>query len=137
MIFVYTVITTINLVNILFLVMKTFKMYSLSNFQIYNTVLLTIVAMLYVISPWLIYFITESLYIFIPLTHFTHPPPPTSGNHQCVLSIFHFIFKIWHVWMWELDHKEGWMLKNWCFWTVMLEKTRESLGQQGDPTSQS
>ena len=31
-----------------------------------------------------------------------------------------------HVWMWELDHKEGWMLKNWCFWTVMLEKTLES-----------
>ena len=28
-----------------------------------------------------------------------------------------------HVWMWELDHKEGWALKNWCFWTVMLEKT--------------
>ena len=28
--------------------------------------------------------------------------------------------------MWELDHKEGWALKNWCFWTVMLEKTLES-----------
>ena len=27
------------------------------------------------------------------------------------------------IWMWELDHKENWMLKNWCFWTVMLEKT--------------
>ena len=27
--------------------------------------------------------------------------------------------------MWELDHKEGWMLKNWCFWTVVLEKTLE------------
>ena len=31
-----------------------------------------------------------------------------------------------HVWMWELDHKEGWMPKNWCFWTVVLEKTLES-----------
>ena len=31
-----------------------------------------------------------------------------------------------HVWMWELDHKEGWALKNWCFWTVMLEKILES-----------
>ena len=30
------------------------------------------------------------------------------------------------VWIWELDHKEGWMLKNWCFWTVVLSKTRES-----------
>ena len=28
--------------------------------------------------------------------------------------------------MWELDHKEGWVPKNWCFWTVMLEKTLES-----------
>ena len=31
-----------------------------------------------------------------------------------------------HVWVWELDHKEGWMLKNWCFWAVMLEKTLDS-----------
>ena len=28
--------------------------------------------------------------------------------------------------MWELDHKEGWVLKNWCFWTVVLENTLES-----------
>ena len=32
-----------------------------------------------------------------------------------------------HVWMWELDHKESRALKNWCFWTVVLEKTLESL----------
>ena len=31
-----------------------------------------------------------------------------------------------HVWMWELDCEESWALKNWCFWTVVLEKTRES-----------
>ena len=31
-----------------------------------------------------------------------------------------------HVWIWELDYKESWMLKNWCFWTVVLEKTLES-----------
>ena len=31
-----------------------------------------------------------------------------------------------HVWIWELDHKESWALKNWCFWTVVLEKTLES-----------
>ena len=30
------------------------------------------------------------------------------------------------VWMWELDYKESWVLKNWCFWTVVLEKTLES-----------
>ena len=31
-----------------------------------------------------------------------------------------------HVWMWELDYKESWALKNWCFWTVVLEKSLES-----------
>ena len=31
-----------------------------------------------------------------------------------------------HVWMWELDHKEGWMLKNWCIQMVVLEKTVEN-----------
>ena len=31
-----------------------------------------------------------------------------------------------HVWMWHLDHKEGWALKNWYFWTVLLDKTLES-----------
>ena len=31
-----------------------------------------------------------------------------------------------HVWVWELDYKESWALKNWCFWTVVLEKTLES-----------
>ena len=31
-----------------------------------------------------------------------------------------------HVWMWDLDYKESWAPKNWCFWTVVLEKTLES-----------
>ena len=31
-----------------------------------------------------------------------------------------------HVWMWDLDYKESWELKNWCFWTVVLEKALES-----------
>ena len=31
-----------------------------------------------------------------------------------------------HVWIWELDYKESWSQKNWCFWTVVLEKTAES-----------
>ena len=31
-----------------------------------------------------------------------------------------------HVWMWELDYKESWALKNWCFWTMVLEKTLDS-----------
>ena len=32
-------------------------------------------------------------------------------------------FSSGHVWMWELDYKESWAPKNWCFWTVVLEKT--------------
>ena len=36
------------------------------------------------------------------------------------------VFSSSHVWMWELDYKESWAPKNWCFWTVVLEKTLES-----------
>ena len=35
-------------------------------------------------------------------------------------------FSSGHVWKWELDYKESWAPKNWCFWTVVLEKTLES-----------
>ena len=35
-------------------------------------------------------------------------------------------FSSGHVWMWELDYKESWVPKNWCFWTVVLEKILES-----------
>ena len=37
-----------------------------------------------------------------------------------------YVFSSGHVWMWELDYKESWVPKNWCFWTVVLEKTLES-----------
>ena len=40
-----------------------------------------------------------------------------------------------NVWMWELGYKESWALKNWCFWSVVLEKTlKESLGLQKNQT---
>ena len=42
------------------------------------------------------------------------------------LSSQSYEFSSNHVWMWELDCKESWALKNWCFWTVVLEKTLES-----------
>ena len=42
------------------------------------------------------------------------------------LSSQNYGFSSSHVWMWELDYKESWVLKNWCFWTVVLEKTFES-----------
>ena len=37
-----------------------------------------------------------------------------------------YSFSSSHVWVWKLDHKEGWTPKNWCFWTVVLQKTLES-----------
>ena len=43
-----------------------------------------------------------------------------------VLSSQGYGFSSSHVWMWELDCEESWVLKNWCFWTVVLEKTLES-----------
>ena len=49
-----------------------------------------------------------------------------------IVTIHHYYyFYLWyfsssHVWMWELDYKESWALKNWYFWTVVLEKTLES-----------
>ena len=42
------------------------------------------------------------------------------------LSSQSYGFSSSHVWMWELDYKESWALKNWCFWTVVLGKTLES-----------
>ena len=41
-------------------------------------------------------------------------------------SILGYGFASGHVWMWKLDYKESWALKNWCFWTVVLEKTLET-----------
>ena len=35
-------------------------------------------------------------------------------------------FSSGHVWIWELDYKESWVPKNWCFWTVVFEKTLDS-----------
>ena len=55
--------------------------------------------------------------------HFVNKGPSSQG----------YGFSNGHVWIWELDNKESWAPKNWCFWTVVLEKTLESLGLQGDP----
>ena len=64
--------------------MTTFKIYSLSSFQVYNTLLLTIVTMLYVTTPGLIY-----LYKFVPFDHLHHILPSLApGNHRSVLRIF-------------------------------------------------
>ena len=39
--------------------------------------------------------------------------------------IFYLLIGPTDVWMWKLDYKESWVLKNWCFWTVVLEKSLE------------
>ena len=42
------------------------------------------------------------------------------------LGTYDYFFSSSHIWMWELDYKESWALKTWCFCTVVLEKTLES-----------
>jgi len=49
--------------------------------------------------------------------HYFADKGPSSQSHG---------FSSSHVWMWQLDYKESWVLKNWCFWSVVLEKTPES-----------
>ena len=46
-------------------------------------------------------------------------------TNTLILSSQGYGFSSGRVWMWELDHKESWAPKNWCFWTVVLEKTLE------------
>ena len=48
------------------------------------------------------------------------------GNSLYYSYKFCISFSSGHVWMWELDCEESWAQKNWCFWTVVLEKTLES-----------
>ena len=72
-----------------------------------------------------------------------HPPGKAEFNKSSVLGDIQeisvregilFQGKSWqsygfssgHVWMWDLDCEESWVPKNWCFWTVVLEKTLES-----------
>ena len=43
-----------------------------------------------------------------------------------VILVKVMVFSSSYVWMWELNYKESWVLKNWCIWTVVLEKTLES-----------
>ena len=53
------------------------------------------------------------------------------------LSSQSYGFSSSHVWMWELDHKESWEPQNWCFWTVVLEKTLESPARTARRSNQS
>ena len=56
-------------------------------------------------------------YLCLLLWHYFANKGPSSQGYG---------FSSGHIWMWELDCEESWALKNWCFWTVVLEKTLES-----------
>ena len=79
-----------------FLVMITFKIYSVRKFQIYDTVLVTVIIMLYVTFPGLTYFIPGSLYLLSPFTPFAHPPappaPPSLAATVSMSLVFAFLF---------------------------------------------
>ena len=106
-------------------------------------------------SGWLFFFFCKHIKYFTPLSYFglqnhcrlrlqplnykTLPPWKKSydqSRHHIKKQRHYFAnkgpssqsygFSSSHVWMWELDYKESWALKNWCFWTVVLEKTLES-----------
>ena len=63
----------------------------------------------------------HKLYLKSSLLKVTNQMEQTKGPSSQSYS-----FSSSHVWIWELGYKESWVLKNWCFWTVVLEKTFES-----------
>ena len=68
------------------------------------------------IAPWKKSYDKSRPHIKKQRHYFTNKGPSSQG----------YGFSGSHVWMWELDYKESWVQKNWCFWTVVLEKTLES-----------
>ena len=73
-----------------FFPVRTFKISSLSTFQIYRILLLAIVTMLHIIFPELLHLTTKSLYLLITVIHFPQPLLPASGNQQSTLCIYKF-----------------------------------------------
>ena len=67
-------------------------------------------------TPWKKSYDQPRQHIKKQLHYFVNKVPSSEG----------YGFSISYVWMWELEYKERWVLKNWCFWTVVLEKTLES-----------
>ena len=68
------------------------------------------------VAPWKKSYDRPRQHIRKQRHHFVNKGP---SSQSCGLSSS-------HVWKWELDYKEIWVLKNWCFWTVVLEKTLKS-----------
>ena len=61
------------------------------------------------------------IYVYVPLCYISKISIALKINYTPVLG-----FSSGHVWMWELDCEDSWVLKNWCFWTMVLGKTLES-----------
>ena len=74
---------------------------------------------------WLLNVFILAWSVFVPWwTHsYVNHWKPT--EFQALFDKGLYSFSSSQVWMWELDHKEGWVLNNWGFWTVVLEKTLE------------
>ena len=68
------------------------------------------------LTPWKESYDQPRQYIEKQRYYFANKGPSSQG----------YGFSSGHVWMWELDCEESWAPKNWCFWTVLLEKTLES-----------
>ena len=68
-------------------------------------------------TPWTAAYQTPLSMGFARQEYWSGVPLPTSKRGQS------YGFSSGRVWMWELDYKESWAPKNWCFWTVVLEKT--------------
>ena len=68
------------------------------------------------LTPWKEIYDQPSWHIQKQRHYFANKGPSSQG----------YGFSSGHVWMWELDYRESWAPKNWCFWTVVLERTLES-----------
>ena len=91
-------------------------------------------------APWgLFYMVLNSILESVTLTTSSPPKSPSPNTNSLGIRIQHmnyfvnkgpssqrYVFSSSHIWMWQLDYKESWALKNWCFWTVVLKKTLES-----------
>ena len=80
--------------QLFFLVMRSSKLYSFSNFQIWNTELLTVVTMLFGKSSLFIYFTTVKFVPFMPFIHLTPPPLPSLTTPICVLCLYELFWNL-------------------------------------------
>ena len=87
-------------------------------YHICNMIMLRIKELTYTnwLEKWLTHIYSKRISYKKQRHHFTNKGP--SGQS--------YGFSSSYVWMWELDYKKSWVLKDWCFWTVVLEKTLKS-----------